>query len=189
MKRNRLLIVEDEAIVRLDIKEMLQGAGYEVCGEARNGEEAVELARKHRPDAIMMDVKMPVMNGVKAAGIIRSFSDAAVVLLTAYTHRELVEDAKRMNIAAYVVKPVTEERLVPAIEMALGQREQRLALKQEMARAAELLEEKKWIERAKGKLMHQWSISEEEAHGWLRKESMASRMPMSAVAEQIVGGG
>ncbi|MFD2507706.1 ANTAR domain-containing response regulator [Halalkalibacter alkalisediminis] len=149
MKRLKILIVDDEPITRLDLKEMLEENGYEVVGEGKNGNEAIEKARTLQPDLIIMDVKMPEMNGVKAASVIRGFSDCAVLLLTAYSYRELIEDAKKASINAYLVKPVKERELLPAIEIAFSQREQLQTLNEKVKKMEQKMEDRKKLKRQK----------------------------------------
>jgi response regulator NasT len=129
---NSIVIVDDDPIIRMDIREMLEEEGYEVSGEARNGEEAIELVARLKPDLVIMDVKMPVMNGIKAAQIIRKLHDSSILLLTAYSQRELVQDAREAGVAAYLVKPVSEEDLIPAVEIALSQKEKIESLKKDL---------------------------------------------------------
>ena len=188
MNRRKVLIVDDETIIRMDLREMLQEYGFGEIWEAKNGEEAVELAHKHRPDLILMDVKMPQLDGIKAAGIIRKFSDASIVLLTAYSDRNLVEEACGANVTAYLVKPVSEDSLFPAIEVALSQREQFRRLKEEIGGLSRKFEARKTVERAKGKIMQQYAFSEEEAHRWLQQESMRRRIPMVELADRVLAG-
>jgi AmiR/NasT family two-component response regulator len=186
MSRYKILIVDDDPIIRMDLKEMLQEEGYVVAAEARNGDEAVELAYKHNPDLIIMDVKMPVMNGIKAADIIGKRHDAAVLLLTAYSQKELVRDARNAGVAAFLVKPVSEEDLLPAVAIALSQRDRMLHLKQNIASLQESLEERKLVEKAKGRLMSRHAMNEEEAYRWMRSRSMNSGHPLSKIAEELL---
>jgi len=189
MNRKKILIVDDEPIIRMDLREMMEEYGFDVVAEAKNGEEAVEMAFRHRPDLILLDVKMPVMNGIKAAGIIRKFSDASIVLLTAYNDRKLVEEACAVHVTAYLVKPVTDANLFPAIEVALSQREQIRGLKEEIHNMSRKLEERKAVERAKGKIMSEYAFSEQEAYRWLQLESMRRRIPMAELAKRVLSGG
>ncbi|KJE25721.1 response regulator [Geobacillus kaustophilus] len=186
MNTLKLLIVDDDPITRMDIKEMLIQAGYEVVGEGRNGEEAVDLAYRFKPDIVIMDIKMPKMDGIKAARIIRNFSFCAVILLTAYSQRELVNDAKEAGVIGYLVKPVSEEGLIPAIEIAKSQQEQFHLLERDIRLLKKSIEERKIVEKAKGKLMKRFSCSEEEAYEWMRKKSMEHRISMFKLAEKIL---
>jgi len=186
------LIVDDDALIRMDLREMLTEYGYEVVGEARNGEEAIELAYRLQPELILMDVRMPGQSGIQAAKRIHKISahwpqgSPTVILLTAYSDMTFVEQAKEAGVTAYLVKPVTEERLVPAIEVACGQREQFLRVKQELQALRQSLEDRKWIERAKGRLMTERGLMEEHAYSWLREQSMRERISIAGLAMQIV---
>jgi len=186
------LIVDDDALIRLDLREMLTEYGYQVVGEARHGEEAIELATRLQPALILMDVKMPGQSGIQAAKRIRKMSahwpqgSPAIILLTAYSDMTYVEQAKEAGVTAYLVKPVTEERLIPAVEVAHGQREQYLQVKQELQVLRQSLEDRKWIERAKGRLMTAYSLQEEHAYTWLREQSMRERVSMAGLAMQLV---
>lgn len=186
MHDHKILIVDDEPIIRMDLREMLEAEGYRVVAEAKNGEEAVELAYRHKPDLIIMDVKMPVMNGIKASDIIRKATDASVLLLTAYSQKELVQDAKNAGVTAYLVKPITEEDLIPAVEIALSQRERVNSLKKDIHDLKVKFEERKIVERAKGKVMSQFACNEEEAYQWMRNQSMTKRIPLPKLAEQLL---
>ncbi|WP_126427839.1 ANTAR domain-containing response regulator [Brevibacillus marinus] len=185
MNRPTIVVVDDEPIIRMDIREILEHE-YRVVAEGKNGEEAVALAHKHKPDLMIMDVKMPVLNGIKATTIIRKFSDCSVLLLTAYSHKELVQEARQAGVTAYLVKPVTEEDLIPAVEIALNQRDQLTSLKRDIENMKRKIEERKVIERAKGKLMDQFSLSEPEAYRWIRQESMNRRISMIQLAEELL---
>jgi len=184
-----IIVVDDDPIIRMDVREMLEEEGYVVSGEAKNGQEAIELAARLRPDLVIMDVKMPVMNGIKASHVIRGMQDAAVLLLTAYSQRELVQDARSAGVAAYLVKPVTEENLIPAVEIALSQKEKMDALKRDLERMKQSMEERKVIEKAKGIVMKTYALDEDEAFHRLRSASMAARMPLAKLAESILAGG
>ncbi len=186
MDSRKILIVDDEPIIRMDLREILESEGYNVVAEAKNGEEAVELAHRHKPDLIIMDVKMPVMNGIKATEIIRKFTDASVLLLTAYSQKELVKDASAAGVTAYLVKPVSEEDLLPAVEIALSQRERVNSLRHDIQALEQKFEERKIVERAKGKIMSHFSFNEEQAYQWMRKESMTKRIPLAKLAEQLL---
>lgn len=184
--RRRVLVAEDETLIRLDIVEILTGAGYEVVGEAENGERAVELARAHTPDLVVMDVKMPVMDGITAARTIAEERIAPVVMLTAFSQRDLVESAREAGAMAYVVKPFGENDLVPAIEVAVARFDEMRALEEEVSSLAEKFETRKLVERAKSLLTTKMGLSEPEAFRWIQKTSMDRRLTMREVAETVV---
>lgn len=188
MTQPKIMVVDDEPIIRMDLREMLESEGYLVVAEAKNGEEAVSLAHRHKPDLIIMDVKMPVLNGIKASGIIRSFSDSSILLLTAYSQKELVQDARKAGVTAYLVKPVSEDDLIPAVEIALSQKEKVVALKKDIHTLKQKIEDRKAVEKAKGKLMSSLSLEEEAAYKWLQQVSMQRRMPLAKLAEEILSG-
>ncbi|MGJ9401889.1 ANTAR domain-containing response regulator [Arthrobacter sp. KK5.5] len=182
----RVVVAEDETLIRLDIVEILQGEGYEVVAEADNGEKAVELVREHRPDLVLMDVKMPVMDGITAAETIVKERIAPVVLLTAFSQKELVERAREAGAMAYVVKPFTPNDLIPAIEIAMSRHEQLVALEKEVGDLQEQFETRKLVERAKSVLTTKMGLSEPEAFRWIQKTSMDRRLGMREVAETII---
>ena len=182
----RVVVAEDETLIRLDIVEMLQDAGYEVVAEADNGQRAVELAREHRPDLVLMDVKMPVLDGITAAEQIASDRIAPVVLLTAFSQRELVERAREAGAMAYVVKPFTVDDLVPAIEIAISRSEEITALEREVSDMKEQFATRKLVERAKSLLTTKMGLTEPEAFRWIQKTSMDRRLSMREVAEAII---
>lgn len=184
----RVLIAEDEALIRLDLKEMLEEEGYVVVGEAGDGESAVRLARELRPDLVMLDVKMPVLDGIAAAEQIAGDRIAAVVILTAFSQRELVERASVAGAMAYLVKPFAAHDLVPAIEMALSRFSEIVALEGEVAGLAERLEARKVIERAKGVLMTEARMTEPEAFRYIQRAAMDRRTSMRAIATGVVSG-
>ncbi|MFC3886109.1 ANTAR domain-containing response regulator [Bacillus songklensis] len=187
MTVRRILIVDDDPIIRMDLKEMLLEEGYEIVGEGKNGEEALDLCQKHQPDLILLDVKMPKLNGIKAAKIIQQmFPGTAVLLLTAYSHKDLVQEAKKSGVTAYLVKPVSEEDLIPAIEIALNQRDLFQCLRKDIQSLKQTLDERKMIERAKGKIMHHLSLTEEEAYIWMREKSMSKRVSMAKLSKDIL---
>ena len=186
MMSEKIMIVDDEPITRMDIREILEGSGYDVVGEGRNSEEAIEKAYYLKPDLIIMDVKMPKVNGIKTSSVIRGFSDCAILLLTAYSHHELIEQAKDAEINGYLVKPVSERELLPAVEMILSERSRFKALQKEIFRLNQKMEERKIIERAKGILMQQLSCSEYDAYRSMQKHSMATHIPLAKLAEQII---
>ena len=182
----RVVVAEDETLIRLDIVEMLQDAGYEVVAEADNGQRAVELAREHRPDLVLMDVKMPVLDGITAAEQIASDRIAPVVLLTAFSQRELVERAREAGAMAYVVKPFTVDDLVPAIEIAISRAEEIAALEREVSDMKEQFATRKLVERAKSLLTTKMGLTEPEAFRCIQKTSMDRRLSMREVAEAII---
>jgi response regulator NasT len=180
----RILVAEDEALIRMDLVEMLQGAGYEVIAEATNGQEAVELAQLHKPDLAILDVKMPVMDGISAAEKIINL--APVLMLTAFSQKELVDRARDAGVMAYVVKPFTIGDLIPAIEIAISRHLQMRSLADEVADLHERLETRKLIDRAKGILMKALNLSEPEAFSWIQRAAMDRRMSMKAVAQAVI---
>ncbi|MDD9271548.1 ANTAR domain-containing response regulator [Paenibacillus sp. GCM10023248] len=188
--RNAIVVVDDDPIIRMDIREMLEEGGYFVAGEAKNGEEAIELIARVKPDLAIMDIKMPVMNGIKASNIIRKLqADTSVLLLTAYSQRELVKEAREAGVAAFLVKPVSEEDLLPAVEIALSQKEKMDSLKHDIKLLQQSIEERKVIEKAKGLVMRQLGVHEEEAYARMRDASMAARIPLARLAADILRDG
>lgn len=185
----RVVIAEDEALIRLDLKEMLQEDGYEVVGEAGDGETAVSLAVDLRPDLVILDVKMPVLDGISAAERIAAERVAPVVILTAFSQRELVERATEAGAMAYLVKPFTKSDLVPAIEVAVSRYTEIRALEAEVGTLHERLETRKIVDRAKGSLQEAHGWSEADAFRWIQKTSMDRRLTMRAVAEAVLAGG
>jgi two-component system, response regulator PdtaR len=186
--RKRVLVAEDEAIIRIDLAEMLGEAGYDVVGQAGDGEQAVELTRTLRPDIVIMDVKMPVMDGITAAEAIGKERICPVVMLTAFSQTELVERARDAGVMAYVVKPFTAGDVTPALDIALSRWSELKALESEVADLGERLETRKAVDRAKGVLMTKLKVSEAEAFRWLQKTAMDRRMGMRDVAEAVVAG-
>jgi two-component system, response regulator PdtaR len=186
---NSIVVVDDDPIIRMDIREMLEGEGYVVSGEAKNGEEAIEIVARLKPDLVIMDVKMPVMNGIKASQIIRKLHDTSILLLTAYSQRELVQDAREAGVAAYLVKPVSEEDLIPAVEIALSQKEKIESLKKDLEQLKQSMDERKQVEKAKGAVMKAFTLEEDEAYKQMRSASMAARIPLSKLAERILADG
>ena len=183
-KKVRILVAEDETIIRLDLVEMLTEAGYEVIAQAENGVVAVELAKQHNPDLAILDVKMPEMDGITAAEQIISI--APVLMLTAFSQRELVERARDAGVMAYVVKPFSINDLVPAIEIAISRHKQMKTLESEVADIYERLETRKIIDRAKGILMKAMNLSEPESFSWIQKTAMDRRISMKEVANAII---
>ena len=182
----RILIAEDETIIRLDLRDLLVRAGFEVCAEARDGEEAVELARSELPDLAVMDVKMPKLDGIDAARKILDERPIPIVMLTAYGQDELVSRAVEAGVFGYLVKPFRENDLLPAIHTARARHEELTALREEAESLAEALAARKAIERAKGLLMEKEGLSEADAFARLRKASQVSGRPLKVVAEAIV---
>jgi two-component system, response regulator PdtaR len=188
----RILVAEDETIIRLDLRDLLERAGFEVCAEARDGEEAVALARSERPDLAIMDVKMPRLDGIEAARRILEENPIPIVMLTAYAHDELVSRAVEAGVFGYLVKPFREQDLLPAIHAALARHDELQALRAEAESLAEALAARKVIERAKGLLMEKENLNEEDAFARLRKASQVSQRPLKVIAEAVVatlGGG
>lgn len=180
------LVAEDEAIIRLDIVETLREAGFDVVAEAGDGAMAVELARQHRPDVIVMDIKMPNMDGIEAAEQIRELK-IPVVLLTAFSQKELVERAAEAGAMAYVVKPFSPSDLLPAVEVALSRHAQLIALEHEITDLQERLETRKLIDQAKGLLIAKNLVKDEpDAFRWIQKSSMDRRLSMSQVARTVI---
>lgn len=182
----RVLIAEDEALIRLDLAEMLREEGYEVVGEAGDGQEAVELAELLRPDLVIIDVKMPRRDGIDAASEIAGKRIAPIVMLTAFSQRELVERARDAGAMAYLVKPFSAGDLVPAIELAVSRAEEITALEREVSTLSEQLETRKLIERAKGLLQSKQGLSEPEAFKWIQRAAMDKRTTMRQVAEVVL---
>lgn len=182
----RILIAEDETIIRLDLRQLLERAGFEVCAEARDGTEAVELARVERPDLAVLDVKMPRLDGIEAARRILDERPIPIVMLTAYGQDELVSRAVEAGVFGYLVKPFRESDLIPAIRTARARHEELTALRSETDSLAEALAARKVIERAKGLLMEKEGVSEGDAFARLRKASQVSGRPLRVVAEAVV---
>lgn len=182
----RVIVAEDESLIRIDIVETLRDNGFDVIAEAADGEKAVALAEELRPDLVVMDVKMPLMDGISAAEILTKKKIAPVVLLTAFSQRELVERASEAGALAYVVKPFTPNDLIPAIDIALGRYAQIQALEEEVADMAERLETRKILDRAKGILNNTMGLTEPEAFRWIQKASMDRRLTMKEVAQTVI---
>jgi response regulator NasT len=180
----RILVAEDEALIRMDLVEMLREAGYEVVAEAADGAQAIELAQLHKPDLAILDVKMPVLDGISAAEKIIDI--APVLMLTAFSQRELVERARDAGVMAYVVKPFSIGDLVPAIEIAISRHMQMRSLADEVADLHERLETRKLIDRAKGILMQALNLSEPEAFSWIQRAAMDRRLTMKEVAAAVI---
>jgi response regulator NasT len=184
---SKVLIAEDEAIIRLDLKEMLEEEGFDVVGEASDGEAAVRLAREREPDLVIMDIKMPGMDGLTAAEHIVSEGIAAVLILTAFSQRDLVHRAAEAGAIGYLVKPFQKSDLVPAIEIALARHAELAAVKKESQNLSEQLETRKLVDRAKGKLMDEQKLTEAEAFRSIQKRAMDERRSMRAIAEDVLG--
>jgi AmiR/NasT family two-component response regulator len=182
----RVLIAEDETIIRLDLRALLERHGFEVCAEAKDGEEAVELVRREQPDVAILDVKMPRLDGIEAARRILDERPIPIVMLTAYGHQELVSRAVEAGVFGYLVKPFREQDLVPAIQTARARHEELQAMRDEAESLAEALAARKAIERAKGLLMQKEGLSEQEAFARLRKASQLSGRPLKVVAEALL---
>jgi AmiR/NasT family two-component response regulator len=184
----RVLVAEDEALIRLDLREMLEEEGYDVCGEAGDGASAVRLAQELRPQLVIMDVKMPVLDGISAAEQIVSERIAPVVILTAFSQRDLVERAREAGAMAYLVKPFQKKDLLPTIEMAVSRFAELVALEAEVADLSGRLEARKLVDRAKGVLQSEHGMSEPDAFRWIQRTSMDSRLSMRAVAQAVIDG-
>ena len=184
----RVVIAEDEAIVRLDLKEIMEEEGYEVVGETGRGDEAVELVRTHRPDLAILDIKMPGVDGLAAAREISAERLCAVLILTAFSQRDLIEQARNAGALAYLVKPFQKSELLPAIEMAIGRFAEMKALDEQVKTLEESLEVRKAVDRAKGILMDELGWKENESFTWIRSQAMNERIRMVDVANQIIDG-
>jgi response regulator NasT len=186
MERTRVIIADDESLIRMDLREMLTNLGYLVVGEVADGRSAVNQARELRPDVVIMDIKMPDMDGIEAAKILTEERIAPVVLLSAYSQRDLVQRARDAGVVAYLVKPYREEELSPAIEVALARFAEFKDLQKQVSDLQEALETRKLVDRAKGILMDKQGLTEAEAFRKIQKMSMDNRKPMKDVAEAII---
>ena len=184
----RVVIAEDEAIIRLDLKETLEEEGYEVVAETGRGDTAVELVREHQPDVAILDIKMPGLDGLSAAREIAGERRAAVLILTAFSQRDLIERARDAGALAYLVKPFQKADLFPAIEVALGRFQELKALHDQATSLSDQLETRKTVDRAKGQLMDQAGLTEAAAFSFIQKTAMAERQTMKAVAERVLSG-
>lgn len=184
----RVVIAEDEAIIRLDLKETLQEEGYEVVGETGRGDEAVELVRQLSPDVTILDIKMPGLDGLSAARVVAGERLSAVVILTAFSQRDLVDQAREAGALAYLVKPFQRNELVPAVEMALGRFREIKQLADQSESLEGQLETRKIVDRAKGQLMDKHGLAEADAFGFIQRTAMGDRTTMRAIAEQILAG-
>ena len=183
----RIVVAEDEAIIRMDLREMLEEEGFDVVAEAADGRRAVDLAREHHPDLVILDIKMPGMNGIRAAEIINRERISAVVILTAFSQRDLAAQAAQAGAMAYVVKPFQKSDLLPAIEVALGRFRDFTRLEGEVGELSERLETRKLVERAKGKLQEQ-GLSEDEAYKLMQRAAMDRSLQMAEVAKLVLDG-
>lgn len=185
----RVVIAEDEAIIRLDLREILEEEGYEVVGETGRGDEAVELVKKHEPDVVILDIRMPGMDGLAAAREIGQDRKAAVLMLTAFSQRDLIEEARDAGALAYLVKPFDRNDLLPAIEVALGRHHEMQALSQEVEGLEAQLETRRLVDRAKGILMDSCGMKEHPAFQWIQRTAMQQRRTMREVASQVIDDG
>ena len=185
-KMIRVVIAEDEAIIRLDLKEILEAEGYADIGETGRGDEAIDLVRMLEPDLVILDIKMPGMNGIDAAKVISDEGLAAVILLTAFSQQDLIQEASNAGVLAYLVKPFQRSDLVPAIELALGRFKEISDLKQETLMLRESLQTRKLVDRAKGLLIDSYGLKESDAYRYLQKKAMEDRTTMKSVAEDIL---
>lgn len=186
MQKLRILLADDEALIRLDLREMLTEAGHEIVGEAANGQEAVQLAQELHPDIVIMDVKMPVMDGLTAAQQITEAEIAPVLLLTAYSQQDIVARATEAGVIAYLVKPVREQQLFPAVEVAVSRFRAWQELGRELDELKENLATRKLVDRAKGILMTAHKMTEQEAYRKMQQFSMAKRISLKKLAEEII---
>lgn len=184
----RVVIAEDEAIIRLDLKETLEEEGYNVVGETGRGDKAVDLVRELRPDLAILDIKMPGMDGLEAARLITKDRICGVLVLTAFSQREVIEEARDAGALAYLVKPFQKSDLIPAIEVAIGRFREMQALNGEVEVLGEQLDARKSIDRAKGVLIDKHKMSESDAYGFIQRGAMNHRTTMKAVADMIVSG-
>jgi response regulator NasT len=187
-QKTRVLIAEDEALIRLDLKEMLEEEGYDVVGEVGDGQQAVDRARELAPDLVILDIQMPVLDGLSAAEQIASARIAPVIVLTAFSQRELVERARDAGAMAYLVKPFSKNDLVPAIEVARARFTEMTALDGEVRTLEERLETRKVVEQAKGKLMADRGLTEADAFRWIQRTAMNQRTSMKALAQEVMDG-
>jgi two-component system, response regulator PdtaR len=182
----KIIVIEDEAILRMDLKEMLTDAGYDVIAEGDNGEKAIELAYRLQPDLMIMDIKMPKMDGLKASRIIAKQSKTPILMLTAFSQKEFVEDAKKANVLGYLVKPISEANLIPAVEIALSQAQQRVQYEDELLQKDKKMNARKQIESAKGVLMKVKKLNEQAAYEKMRNFSMKQQVSLERTANAIL---
>ena len=183
-----VVVAEDEAIIRMDLVEVLREEGYDVVAECGRGDDAIRLVGEHRPDLALLDVKMPGMTGIDAARAITAETDTAVVMLTAFSQRELIHEASDAGAMAYLVKPYQREDLVPAVELAIARRRETAALRDELSAVEQRFEERKTIDRAKGQLIDERALSEADAFQFLQRSAMSSRRRMIDVANDVLAG-
>ncbi|MDE3090209.1 MAG: response regulator [Chloroflexota bacterium] len=186
MERTRVIIADDESVIRADLREMLTNLGYLVVGEVGDGQSAVNVARELKPDVVIMDIKMPDLDGIEAAKILTQEKVAPVLLLTAYSQRDLIDRAKEAGVVGYLVKPFREQEIVPAIEIALERFKEFREMEKEVGNLRETLETRKVVDRAKGILMDTQGLSEAESFRKIQKMSMNTRKPMKEIAEAII---
>lgn len=186
MEKLRVLVVDDESLIRMDIVEMLEDVGHEVVAEGENGEQAIELAREYSPDIIIMDVKMPVMDGISAAKVIGDEEIAPVLLLTAFSQNDIVDKANDAGVIAYLVKPIREEQLLPAMSVAVQRFRDLKKLNLELEKLQDSLETRKLLDRAKGILMTAHGLNEQEAYRRMQQYSMSKRISLKELAEMII---
>jgi response regulator NasT len=184
----RVVIAEDEAIIRLDLKETLEEEGYVVVGETGRGDEAVELVKEHEPDIAILDIKMPGLDGLSAAREISGERRAAVLILTAFSQRDLIEQARDAGALAYLVKPFQRSELIPAVEIAIGRFREMKVLHDQAESLEEQLDTRKIVDRAKGRLMDQHGLNEQDAFSFIQRTAMRERLTMKAVGERIISG-
>ena len=182
----RVLIVDDESLIRMDLRDIIESCGHEVVAEGTNGVEALELCKKHKPDIILMDVKMPELDGIEAALQIGFHHEAPVVLLTSYSQQDLIDKARDSGVYGYLIKPVREEQLVPSLEMALGRYKSDAQLREKMAELEQSLEDRKIIQKGTGILMELYSISEAEAYNRIRTLSMNKQISIIETCNLII---
>jgi two-component system, response regulator PdtaR len=183
----RVVIAEDESIIRLDLKETLEAEGYEVVGDCGRGDQAIELVRELKPDVVILDIKMPGLDGIETCRRISSERDAAVVILTAFSQRDLIESARDAGALAYLVKPFSRRELAPAVEIARARHRELRALSEHADTLAERLDTRKIVDRAKGRLMDEQGLTEGDAFASIQQTAMRNRTTMKAVAQQILG--
>jgi len=186
----RIVIADDEPITRMDLKEFLEERGYSVLGEATDGFDAIEMCKKIKPDLVLMDIKMPLLDGLSAARILQQEQiGATIVLLTAYSEREFIDSAKEIGVSGYLVKPIDEKSIIPCIELAGGRSREMQKLQKDIAKVEERLESRSIIEKAKGKIMERNGLCEQEAYDFIRKLSLTKNLSMRRVAEIILQAG
>ena len=186
-ERIRIIVADDEPVTKMDLRELLVSAGYEVVAEASDGLDAVELCRQYRPDLILMDVKMPFLDGLSAARMIHEEGLAgAIIMLTAYSERDFIDRAKSCGVGGYLVKPIDEKSLVPSIELAIARSQELRQLRRDMEKTAARLENRIVIEKAKGVVMAEQKLTEQEAYDYIRNLSLTKHMSMSRIAEFIL---